>query len=100
MKKAFSTLILLAVSGALAPTNLHAESAFDQLKAISRDSEAATREPSDEGARDGASQGFDTNSPPEPMHLKGNEGVDPNYLKQYDPPAPSLRAYPVPPPQP
>ena len=96
MKKVFSVLLLLAVSGALAPTNLHA-GAFDQLMDTSRDSEAATREPSSEGAREGASQGFDTNSDT-PVDLSGKEGVvDPNDLKQYDPPARSLHTNPPPP---
>ncbi|MGC8773719.1 MAG: hypothetical protein ACP5R6_00430 [Chlorobaculum sp.] len=97
MKKEFSMLLLLAVSGALAPSNLHAEGAFDQLRDTSRDSEAATREPSDEGARFGASQGFDTDSDI-PVDLSGKQGVvDPNDLKQYDPPAPSLHTNPPPP---
>ncbi|UWX56910.1 hypothetical protein NY406_06555 [Chlorobaculum sp. MV4-Y] len=96
MKKAFSMLLLLAVSEAFTPTNLHA-GAFDQLIDISRDSEAATREPSDEGAREGASQGFDTNSDT-PVDLRGKKGViDPNDLKQYDPPARSLHTNPPPP---
>lgn len=98
MKKVFSMLLLLAISGALAPANLHAGSAFDQLMDTSRDSEAATREPSDEGARAGASQGFDTDSDT-PVDLSGKENgvVDPNDLKQYDPPAPSLHTNPPPP---
>jgi hypothetical protein len=97
MKKAFSMLLLLAVSGALTPTNLHA-GAFDQLMDTSRDSEAATREPTDEGARYGASQGFDTDSST-PVDLSGKENgvVDPNDLKQYDPPQPSLHINPPPP---
>ena len=96
MKKAFSMLLLLAVSGALTPTNLHA-GAYDQLIDTSRDSEAATREPTDEGARYGASQGFDTDSDT-PVDLSGKEGVvDPNDLKQYDPPPPSLHINPPPP---
>ncbi len=87
MKKVFGMLLILAVSGTLAQTNLHAESAYDQLRDTSRDSEAATREPTDEGAKYGSSQGFDTNSDT-PVDLSGKEGVvDPNDLKQYDPPA-------------
>lgn len=98
MKKVFSMLLLLAVSGALSQTNLYADSAYDQLSNTSRDSEAATREPTDEGARSGASQGFDTNSS-NPVDLTGKENgvVDPNDLKQYDPPAPSLHTNPPPP---
>jgi hypothetical protein len=50
-----------------------------------------------EGARYGASQGFDTDSST-PVDLSGKEGVfDPNDLKQYDPPAPSLHTNPPPP---
>ncbi|AOS83953.1 hypothetical protein BIU88_07200 [Chlorobaculum limnaeum] len=97
MKKVFSMLLLFAVSGALASANLHAGGAFDQLMDTSRDSEAATREPSDEGAREGASQGFDTGSST-PVDLSGKEGVvDPNDLKRYDPPAQSLHTNPPPP---
>lgn len=97
MKKVCSMLLLLAVSGVITQTNLHAESAFDQLMDTSRDSEAATREPTDEGARYGSSQGFDTYSDT-PVDLSGKEGiVDPNDLKQYDPPTPSLHINPPPP---
>jgi hypothetical protein len=97
MKKVSRMLLLLAVSGVMAQPNLFAWGAYDDARNTSRDGEAATREPTDEGARAGSGQGFDTNSG-NPVDLSGKRGVvDPNDLKQYDPPTPSLRIHPPPP---
>jgi len=53
-----------------------------------------------EGAREGAGAGFDGNSynSPSVVDLSGKQGVvDPNDLKKYDPPQPSLKPSYVPP---
>ncbi len=83
MKKIFFIVFLMALSG-LFTSNSYG-SALDDLNNAARDGEAATREPSNEGARDGSGQGFDT-SAPTPVDLTGKDGVvDPSDLKQYDP---------------
>ncbi|NTU98132.1 MAG: hypothetical protein HGA62_10020 [Chlorobiaceae bacterium] len=69
MKKALLVCLFLLVSGALS-VSCYAGDALNQLQDAERDSEAATREPTDEGASDGASLGFDTN-PATPVDMSG-----------------------------
>jgi len=81
MKKTLFVVLLMAISG-LFTVNGYAGDAFDQLQNIDRDSEAATREPTDEGASEGAGQGIDTNSDT-PVYLnEGQDTVDPADLQQ------------------
>ncbi|HWR02193.1 MAG TPA: hypothetical protein VN371_10055 [Chlorobaculum sp.] len=97
MKNVLRVFLLLAISGTIGQSNLFAGSALQDLKNTSRDSEAATREPSSEGARSGASQNFDT-SASTPVDLSGKRGVvDPNDLKQYDPKPIRVQGNPPPP---
>jgi len=95
MKKLFFAVLLLAISGYA--VNGFAGSAMDDLNNAARDGDAATSEPTDEGAREGAGQGFDTPAPT-PVDLTGKEGVvDPADLKQYDPPPIRVNGNPPPP---
>jgi hypothetical protein len=97
MKRVFRVFLLLAISGTMGHSNLFAGGAFDDLRNASRDGEAATREPTAEGARSGASQGLDT-SAGTPVDLSGKKGVvDPNDLKQYDPKPIRVMGNPPPP---
>ncbi|NTV99052.1 MAG: hypothetical protein HGA70_07805 [Chlorobiaceae bacterium] len=81
MKKVLLVSLFLVISGVFSVKS-YAGDALSQLQDVERDSEASTREPTDEGARDGASLGFDTNSAT-PVDLSGkDEGVvDPSDLK-------------------
>lgn len=86
VKTSLKSLLLLAAIGMMTHTTVYGGSAFDQLNDAARDGDAATSEPTDEGAREGAGQGWDTDSGT-PVDLTGHQGiVDPNDLKQYDPP--------------
>lgn len=81
------------------PGVVHAESALDQLKYVEKESSAAAKEPSEGAARARAGNGFDSrgSSSGDAVDLRGKRGVvDPNDLKQYDPPARSLRTTPPP----
>jgi hypothetical protein len=81
MKRILLVLLFLVMSG-VCSVNTYAGDAMGQLQDIERDSEAATREPTDEGAKDGSSLGFDTNSAT-PVDLSGKEDgvVDPADVK-------------------
>jgi hypothetical protein len=81
MKKVLLFSMFLLMSAPFTVT-CYAGDALSQLQDTARDSEAATREPTDEGAREGASLGFDTNSAT-PVDLSGKENgvVDPADLK-------------------
>jgi hypothetical protein len=97
MKKVFRVFLLLSISGTLLQANVFAGSALDDAKNAARDGDAATREPTNEGARRGTGQGFDTRSDT-PVDLSGKRGVvDPKDLKQYDPPTIRVRGNPPPP---
>lgn len=92
---------LMPVTGGLVPQSY--AGAFDQLQDIAGTSgQAADNANSGNygGAREGSGAGFDGNSynPTPVVDLSGKEGiVDPNDLKQYDPPRPSLKPSYVPP---
>jgi hypothetical protein len=84
MKKALLSFLFLALSGLFTAT-CHAGGALNDLNNAARDGEAATREPSSEGKKEGAGQGFDTSSS-STVDLTGKKGVvDPADLKKYDP---------------
>ena len=96
MKKVFRVCLLIAVSGVMGHSSLFA-GAYDDLRNASRDGDAATREPSNEGARSGSNQGFDRNADT-PVDLSGKRGVvDPNDLKQSDPKPIRVQGNPPPP---
>ncbi len=96
MKKVVFALLLFAISGMYA-VNGFAGNAMDDLNNAARDGDAATSEPTDEGAKEGAGYGFDTPAPT-PVDLTGKEGVvDPEDLKQYDPEPIRIQGNPPPP---
>ena len=83
---------LITTSGGLSP-KLYADSAMDQLQNANDTGQDAVDQANSgnlEGAHDTAGSAFDgndVNNPP-PVDLTGKEGVvDPNDLKQYDPPS-------------
>jgi hypothetical protein len=98
MKKVLSVAAFMAIASLIAPNGafvpkLYAESAFDQLQDAS-DSGQQGADKADhgdyEGAKNDSGASFDGNSydSPPPVDLTGKEGVvDPNDLKQYDPPS-------------
>jgi hypothetical protein len=82
MKKVYRVLFLIAMVGMLGNNSIFAESALDQLNDAARDGDAATSEPTDEGAREGTSYGFDKPSDT-PVDLSDDQDVvDPADLKQ------------------
>jgi hypothetical protein len=107
MKKVlFVSMLTLAssfipVTGGLVPQSY--AGAIDQL----RDTAGTSGQAADDansgnygGAREGSGAGFDGNTynPTPVVDLSGKQGVvDPNDLKQYDPPKPSLKPSYVPP---
>ena len=81
MKKVYRVFFFIALAGLLNNTCVSAESAFDQLSDAARDGDAATSEPTDEGAREGTSYGFDKPADT-PVDLSDSQGVvDPEDLK-------------------
>lgn len=98
MKKILSVVAFMAIASYIAPSGafvpkLYADSAMDQLQNADDTGQDAVDQANSgnlEGAHGTAGSGFDgndVNNPP-PVDLRGKEGVvDPNDLKQYDPPS-------------